>query len=117
MLFPVYYMNHMNILIKILSEKCQRFLAILNNSSRRTFVATNCLFNNFTDINECTKLPSFCHRNANCTNANGSYSCQCLTGYSGDGKVDCTGIVLLCNYCLIVFPSLIFNMITALKGH
>ena len=89
---------------------------VLNNGLRRTFVATNCLFNNFVDINECTKLPSLCHENANCTNANGSYSCQCLTGYSGDGNVDCTGIVLLCNYFIIVCPSLIFKKIIAWEG-
>ena len=89
---------------------------VLNNCLRRTFIATNSLFNNFVDINECTKLPSLCHENANCTNANGSYSCQCLTGYSGDGKVDCTGIVLLCNYFIIVIPLLIFKKNTAWEG-
>ena len=111
-MFSVYYTNHNNILIKMLSEK----LLATGQQLRSTFVVTNCLFNNFLDINECTKLSSLCHQNANCINANGSYSCQCLTGYSGDGKVDCTGIVLLCNYFIIVFPSLIFKMITAWEG-
>ena len=49
---------------------------------------------NFVDINECTESPSVCHQNANCTNTNGSYSCQCLTGYNGDGNLDCAGTVI-----------------------
>ena len=29
--------------------------------------------------------------NAQCTNTNGSYTCSCLAGYSGDGITSCTG--------------------------
>ena len=42
MLFSVYYMNHNNILIKMLSEK----LLAIAEQFKSTFVATNCLFNN-----------------------------------------------------------------------
>ena len=73
-------------------------------------------FANFVDINECTKSPSLCHQNANCTNTDGSYSCLCLTGYSGDGRVDCSGTVLLHNYFIVMFASLIFKEITAWEG-
>ncbi|XP_041379174.1 neurogenic locus notch homolog protein 1-like, partial [Gigantopelta aegis] len=45
------------------------------------------------DINECEQNP--CGLNANCTNTNGSYTCACRTGYSGDGH-SCTDI----NECL-----------------
>ena len=35
------------------------------------------------DINECIDLP--CHFNADCKNTEGSYTCACKKGYSGDG--------------------------------
>lgn len=40
------------------------------------------------DINECLRNP--CDVNAVCDNTDGSYSCTCKTGYSGDG-VFCAG--------------------------
>ena len=41
------------------------------------------------DINECqTDTP--CHSNAWCNNTDGSYTCECVPGYSGDG-FNCTG--------------------------
>ena len=44
----------------------------------------------FSDIDECDNNP--CDGNASCSNNNGSYSCECDKGYSGDGY-ECT------NYC------------------
>ena len=38
----------------------------------------------FTDIDECT-AESPCHVNATCNNTEGSYVCECNTGFSGDG--------------------------------
>ena len=43
------------------------------------------------DINECTNKTDNCHKNADCTNTVGSFTCACKTGYSGDGKT-CTGM-------------------------
>ena len=40
------------------------------------------------DVDECLASP--CDTNANCTNAVGSYTCQCLDGYTGDG-LSCAG--------------------------
>jgi hypothetical protein len=40
------------------------------------------------DINECSGSNN-CHANANCTDTEGSYTCACHTGYSGDGT-SCT---------------------------
>ena len=41
------------------------------------------------EINECEPVPP-CHANATCNNTEGSYTCTCNTGYSGDG-VTCDG--------------------------
>ena len=41
------------------------------------------------DINECSSA-NICHVNAICINTNGSYTCTCMEGYSGDG-VECEG--------------------------
>ena len=43
-----------------------------------------------TDIDECAAGTDGCDENANCTNTDGSYTCSCLSGYSGDG-VTCVG--------------------------
>ena len=41
-----------------------------------------------TDVNECLGSYS-CHTQAQCVNVPGSYSCSCLSGYTGDGKKNC----------------------------
>jgi len=45
---------------------------------------------NIIDINECSTNNGGCSANAKCTNTDGSFSCECNTGYSGDG-FNCTG--------------------------
>ena len=42
------------------------------------------------DINECSLNTHNCDNNAACTNTNGSFSCACKIGYSGDGQT-CQG--------------------------
>ena len=37
------------------------------------------------DIDECTENASICDLNANCTDIDGSFTCTCKTGYTGDG--------------------------------
>ena len=44
----------------------------------------------FLDNNECVDGTNNCHANATCTNTDGSFTCACNTGYSGNG-VTCTG--------------------------
>ena len=43
-----------------------------------------------TDIDECAQDQDDCHPNAACVNTVGSYTCQCNTGFQGDGR-GCTG--------------------------
>ena len=44
------------------------------------------------DIDECVSSP--CHPNATCTNENGTFTCECDTGYTGNGY-SCQGIYTL----------------------
>lgn len=44
-----------------------------------------------TEIDECTLPDDPCADNAVCSNLKGGYACDCATGYTGDGKLDCTG--------------------------
>ena len=37
------------------------------------------------DINECSEQLHQCHTNAECLNTDGSYLCQCMQGYQGNG--------------------------------
>ena len=42
------------------------------------------------DVNECDIFP--CTNNAKCQDTDGSFECSCVSGYSGDGYVNCTGL-------------------------
>ena len=44
----------------------------------------------FSDIDECTSGDNNCDANAQCENIDGSFTCICNAGYSGDG-VNCHG--------------------------
>ena len=37
------------------------------------------------DVDECSTGNNSCHVNASCTNTDGSYECDCISGFSGDG--------------------------------
>ncbi len=43
------------------------------------------------DVDECVLDPDSCHPNATCTNTLGSFVCNCITGFAGDG-MNCTDI-------------------------
>ena len=45
------------------------------------------------DINECLSIP--CHANASCTDTQGSFVCECNTGYSGTG-FNCSSKYVCC---------------------
>ena len=42
------------------------------------------------DLDECAQTTKVCHPQANCTNVPGSFTCQCKSGFSGNGAT-CTG--------------------------
>ncbi len=50
-----------------------------------------------------------CDPNANCTNTDGSYSCSCRTGFTGDGKY-CNGMV---HYLSLLFVKTFNNQYQA----
>ena len=58
------------------------------------------------DINECESNDSNnCDENAQCSNTEGSYTCSCNTGYTGDGvictsKLATTLLAILCTYSI-----------------
>ena len=56
-----------------------------------------------TEIDECADAAlNNCHENASCSDTDGSYTCGCNTGFTGDG-VTCAGSLL----CLLIFD---FNL-------
>merc|ERR1712136_412777 len=44
------------------------------------------------DIDECAQAMDDCDVNANCVNADGSFFCECQTGYTGDGVLICQDV-------------------------
>ena len=70
-------------------SKSQGILLFVLGKLFVTFDA-NLLIFYFTDVNECLLAP--CGFNSNCTNTNGSYICECHTGYERNGK-NCEGKV------------------------
>ena len=56
----------------------------------------------FTDVNECDTGVATCHINATCTNSEGSYDCECMQGFIGDG-FNCSSNLLhfIYNQCIV----------------
>ena len=55
----------------------------LLRSRRRTFL--------FLDVDECGENTDNCHDFADCTDLEGSFTCLCKQGYTGDGVISCMG--------------------------
>ena len=58
-------------------------------------------------MDECLDMP--CHDNAACNNNIGSFECECLAGYSGNG-FNCSGKYLLFLVCLMTY-SMVLQML------
>ena len=70
-------------------------------------------------VDECTSSISVSDSNANCQNTEGSFLCQCVIGFSGDGK-SCTGMKDFgpwSNRCYAFGPdTLLFGAFLQIKG-
>ena len=62
-------------------------------SEHTLFQINNTIHTLFIDIDECTKGPQNCDRNADCNDIDGSYTCACMIGWTGDGFT-CTGMFI-----------------------
>ena len=65
----------------------------------------------YADINECMTGSDNCHTNAQCTDTEGSFTCSCNAGYTGDGvtctsKIDVSLLYMMWAYMnvIIAFP-------------
>ena len=47
-----------------------------------------------TDIDECVEESDNCDDNAICTNTDGSFTCECESGFSGNG-IQCDGKIIM----------------------
>ena len=60
------------------------------------------------DINECGQGTDNCHANAQCTDTVGSFQCDCLPGFEGNG-VTCNGKVFCpCYVCCLRLISVLY---------
>ena len=64
------------------------------------------------DINECNNTPNNCDENAECSNTEGSYLCNCTLGFSGNG-LNCTGIHVIHEFPHRMFHILCFKILTS----
>ena len=58
------------------------------------------------DVNECDNIENVtCSEDAECINTEGNYSCQCKSGFTGDGY-NCTGKNFCYMHCVILVKML-----------
>ena len=79
----VSYLAVLNIDKNIILTKSCIFTVIVNILQH----SLQCLF---IDINECNTGSHNCHQTATCMNNVGSFTCQCNTGFMGNGTI-CAG--------------------------
>ncbi|XP_050427055.1 multiple epidermal growth factor-like domains protein 8 [Adelges cooleyi] len=68
-----------------LIEKCSYVMSNSTYEEDSSWAYAQC-----PDVDECGLGLHDCHKEAKCTNTQGSYSCQCKRGFIGDGKHSCT---------------------------
>ena len=62
----------------------------------------------FADIDECLNESDECHENATCMDTVGNYSCQCLSGFSGNGLI-CSGTTFSCKHPTLIHSKPLFR--------
>ena len=81
-------------------QKRQSLSKTVLSRTTLTWTITRQTFHSFTifcvvtDIDECTTNAHDCHLDATCSNTDGSFTCSCNQGYSGDGK-QCDGMFVI----------------------
>ena len=65
-----------------------------------------------TDVDECQLGVDICDENATCTNTNGSYKCECKSGFMGDGTI-CNG--KQCYYHILFIECISFVIASSLS--
>jgi hypothetical protein len=73
-----------------MQSKCENLKGINGYCALKTQQKVNFTFLPVSDINECQGNTDNCHDNATCSNNEGSFDCQCIQGYTGDGT-NCEG--------------------------
>ena len=76
--------------LSALAEKPGILIIYYGNVDIKDPYTNVCFSEHFLDIDECSTNSHSCDVNAACSNVQGSYTCACKAGYSGDGKT-CTG--------------------------
>ena len=74
------------------------------------------LCNYFSDNDECTLGTHNCHSNATCNNTDGSFTCACDTGYTGNG-VTCTGKEKNWSIYIVLFGWSVFLLVFVVLGY
>jgi hypothetical protein len=80
--------------LSCIDNNASSFAIVLECHSKKLELILNKNILIISDIDECSLGIHKCHANAVCINTNGSYRCECLVGYSGDGKM-CKGKYVL----------------------
>ena len=59
------------------------------------------------DVDECFLGTDSCDRNADCNDTDGSYTCTCHNGFTGDGETCCTLYIARYHIVILVlsFPN------------
>ena len=70
-------------------------LSVLTPRYLDTYVSLlySCLIIYCTDIDKCQMANHACHENAECSNTDGGYECECRDGFTGNGT-HCDGMAL-----------------------
>ena len=81
------------------------------------------LFAYFADNGECTLGTHNCHGNATCTNTDGSFTCACNVGYTGNGvtcagmeKTDIAFVSLFLMHTVVFFSVMLFLPSKSISG-
>lgn len=66
------------------------------------------------DINECERGTAGCDNNANCTNYQGNFTCECNSGYFGNGSFCDGNFILFCMHFLKFYSKISMNVTSSL---